>query len=273
MNAEHTTGRSPLLFFVLVFALTLPFWILSRFVHVAGLPDNLPITDAGATFVPMFAAMLLVYREEKWNGVKRLLKRAFDYRKIRNKAWYLPIVFLMPGLYCLIYWVMRWIGLPVPLTWEIPVQTPLLLAAFFVAAAGEELGYMGYAIDAMQARWGALSASLIMGSLWAVWHFPSMIEIGQAPVLMVWGFFVTVAFRVLYVWLYNNTGGCIFGVIVFHAIANTGRSIFPGGRTVFELANAAIGYAAISLVAVMVVMLWDAKTLTQFRWRNKRSHI
>jgi uncharacterized protein len=227
--------RSPLIFFLLVFALTVPFWALSTKVKVEGLPDNLPVTDIGATFVPLIAALILVYREEKFSGVKKLLKRTVDYKNIKQKIWYAPIIFLMPLLYLLTYGIMRLIGLPVPTQGHIPLVTPLLFIAFFIAAAGEELGYMGYAIDPLQERWSALTACLIMGPLWAVWHFPSMIQIGQTPTLMVWGFLATVGFRILYVWLYNNTGKSVFGVIFFHAMGNTGRSIFPGGRAHFEL--------------------------------------
>jgi hypothetical protein len=70
-----------LIFFLLVFALTIPFWVLCTMVKVEGLPDNLPVTDIGASFVPLIAASILVYREEKFGGVKKLLRRAFDYKK------------------------------------------------------------------------------------------------------------------------------------------------------------------------------------------------
>ena len=40
----------------------------------------------------------------------------------------------------------------------------------------------------------------------------------------------TAAFRVIYVLLYNNAGGSLFAIILFHAVANTGRSAFPGGE-------------------------------------------
>ncbi len=172
----------------------------------------------------------------------------------------------MPFLYALTYWVMRLIGLPVPAEWHIPVVTPLLFIAFFIAAAGEELGYMGYAIDPLQDRWSALTSCFIVGILWAFWHFPSMIQIGQSPALMAWGFLATVGFRILYVWLYNNTGKSVFGVIVFHAVGNTGRSIFPGGRSQFELADAAVGYSIIALAAIIVTFLWGAKTLARYRY-------
>src|SRR5512134_3246598 len=122
---------------------------------------------------------------------------------------------------------MRLIGLPVPSAWHIPATTPLIFLAFFFAAAGEELGYMGYAIDPMQERWGALKASLMAGAIHAIWHYPSMIELGQTLPLMVWGTLFTIGMRILIVWLYNNTGKSVFAAILLHAIGNTARSIFP----------------------------------------------
>ncbi len=269
MNTSASPKRSPLAFFVLVFALTIPFWALSTIVKVEGLPDNLPVTDIGATFVPLIAASILIYREEKLGGVKTLLKRVFDYKRIKKKIWYVPIIFLMPLLYVLTYGVMRLIGLPLPSEWHIPLLTPILFVGFFIAAAGEELGYMGYVIDPMQDQWSALTASLIVGSVWAIWHYPSMIQMGQTPTLMAWGTLATVGFRILYVWLYNNTGKSVFGVIFFHAMGNTGRSVFPGGRSDFELADGAVGYSIISIAAVIVVFLWGSKTLARYRYRHR----
>lgn len=269
---SHTdTGagkRSPLTFFVLVYALTVPLWVLSTMIKAGGLPDNLPVTDIGATFVPLLAASILVYREEKFDGVKKLLKRTFDHKRIRQKKWYIPIIFLMPFLYLVTYVVMRLIGLPVPAEWDIPLLTPLIFIFFFIGAAGEELGYMGYAIDPLQDKWGALTASLFIGSLWAIWHLPSMVQLGQTPALMAWGLLGTVGFRILYVWLYNNTGKMVFGVILFHAISNTGRSVFPGGRSYFELAGGAVGYSIIVITAVLVVFLWGSKTLARYRFKK-----
>ncbi len=266
MNTGASSKRSPLTFFVLVYALTIPFWVLSTMIKVKGLPDNLPVTDIGATFVPLISASILVYREEKFGGVKRLLKRAFDYKRIKQKIWYVPIIFLMPLLYLLTYVVMRLIGLPPPAEWHIPLLTPLLFVFFFIGAAGEELGYMGYAIDPMQDRWNALTASLIMGLLWAIWHYPSMIQVGQTPALMAWGTLGTVGFRILYVWLYNNTEKSVFGVILFHAIANTGRSVFPGGRSYYELADGAAGYSIVTITAVIVAFLWGSETLARYKF-------
>lgn len=265
MHARTPPSRSPWAFFVLVYALTVPFWLLGTVVRVDGLPDNLPITDVGATCVPMIAAFILVHRTEGANGMKKLCARVFDFRRISDKRWYVPIILLLPLLYLLTYLTMRAIGLPVPNDWHVPLFLPLIFIGYFIAATGEELGYMGYVIDPLQERMGALGASVVVGSIWALWHCPSMIQIGQSPRLMAWGFVATVGFRILYVWLYNNTGRCTFGVILFHAIGNTGRTIFPGGRQAFELADAAVGYSLIAASAMLVAYLWSPRTFARFR--------
>ncbi len=269
MTDDTSRKRSPLHFFFLVYAISLPFWI-ANILFPMNLPlDNLPVTDIGATFAPMIAAIILVYREGEPGGVRRFLARIFDYKRITRKIWYVPVIFLMPSLYVLTYLVMRLIRLPVPDVWDVPLSLPLIVGVFFLAATSEELGYSGYVTDPMQARYSALNAALIMGTIHSVWHWPSMIAMGQPWGLFVMGSLLTVGFRVLTVWLYNNTGSSVFATILFHTVTNTGRSIFPGSRSAYELGDGIVGYSIILLAAVVVVFLWGAETLSRFRFARK----
>ncbi len=269
-NSVIYSKRSPLKFFILVYALSIPLWVINVIFPMKLPVDNLPVTDILATFTPMVAASILVYREEKLLGVKNLLKRAFDYKRVTKKVWYVPIILLMPFIYVLTYVIMRLVGLPVPTVWNPSLLTPFLFIAFFFAAAGEELGYTGYVTDPMQARYTALTASLIIGLIHGIWHFPSEISIGQTLGLIIWGgVILTVSFRILTIWLYNNTGKSVFVVILFHAVTNTGRSIFPGTRSAFELGDGVIGYGLIAITAVIVVFLWGPKTLARLRYACK----
>jgi hypothetical protein len=273
MNNSTALKGSPYLFFVLVYAISIPFWVLNTIFPIKLPLDNLPVTDIAATFAPTIAALILVYREEKLFGVRKLLRRTFDYKRITRKIWYIPIIFLMPLIYVLTYWIMRLVGLPVPTVWHLPLLTPFIFGLFFFAAALEEIGYTGYVTDPMQALYSALAACLIIGSIHAIWHWPSMISMGMAPGLFIWGSILTVSFRILTVWLYNNTGNSVFAAILFHAVTNTGRSVFPGSRSALELGDAAVAYGLITITAIIVVFLWGPETLARFRYGRKgQSH-
>jgi hypothetical protein len=124
MNTSASLKRSPLTFFVLVFALALPFWLLGALVKHVPLPINLPVS--ALQFVcPCISALILVSREEQPGGVKKLLKGVFDVKRIEHKIWYVPVFLLMPLIMVLSYGVMLLLGrsLPVPvissISWRI----------------------------------------------------------------------------------------------------------------------------------------------------------
>jgi hypothetical protein len=92
-SATPTRQRSPLKFFVLVFALTAPFWAIGAVTGIQLLP-GVPV--AALAFVcPVLAAVILVYQEGKIAGVKTLLMRSFDYQRITAKIWFVPILLLL----------------------------------------------------------------------------------------------------------------------------------------------------------------------------------
>ncbi|MEO8613076.1 MAG: CPBP family intramembrane glutamate endopeptidase, partial [Chloroflexota bacterium] len=161
-NAVVSQNRSPLKFFLLVFALSIPFWLISAVTGLELLP-GLPVAALMAC-CPMIAAMILVFRENKASGVILLLKRSFDFKRIKAKGWYVPILLLMPVVSVLSFGVLHLIGIPVPVPQIEVLPTLFLCFVLFIFALGEELGWSGYAIDPMQDRWGALRASLVLGS-------------------------------------------------------------------------------------------------------------
>src|SRR5215213_9156694 len=84
-NTIATQSRSPLTFFLLIVALSVPLWALGLFVEVKGLPKNMQVTEPVLAFTPLMAASILVYKEEKLAGVKDLLERLFDFERTRHK--------------------------------------------------------------------------------------------------------------------------------------------------------------------------------------------
>jgi membrane protease YdiL (CAAX protease family) len=93
---------------------------------------------------------------------------------------------------------------------------------------GEEVGWRGYALPALQVRYGALLASLILGVLWGLWHLPVFFNpdtsYSRLPFLLFLVFIVPVA--VLMTWLFNSTGGSVLMAMLFHAVLNTADELW-----------------------------------------------
>lgn len=279
MKTSTSSKRSPLKFFVLVFALSLLvellFWLPGPLAqHFSlGLPIAIPsgfnpVNVFVEGCVPLIAACILVSREEQPGGISRLLKRVFDLKRIRHKIWYVPIIFLNPLIYMLSYWVMLLLGRPLPEP-SIPWFTiPIFFVAFFIEAVGEEGGWTGYAVDPLQDRWGALKASLILGLVTAIWHVIPGLQAHQTLTYIAWRGLYDVAGRILGVWLYNNTGKSVFAVILFHDMDNIGYVLFPNTGSHYD---PAIAFPIVAITAVIVTFFWGAKTLARYRYAHPQT--
>ena len=116
----------PWQYFLLVYLMSTPFWLIAGSIPRGGLPDNLPLTDIGAALTPTIAALILRYREGGGVAVRQLLARAHDYHRITTRRWLAFAILLFPALYLLTWLAMRAVGLPVPLP---AAPAPALLLA------------------------------------------------------------------------------------------------------------------------------------------------
>lgn len=253
--------RSPLRFFLLAFALSAPIWLLGA-VTGAQLTADLPVSSF-IWVTPVLAASILVYRENGTAGVARLLRRSFDHKRISAKGWYAPILLLPPGVYALTYGVLRLLGLPLP-TVHFPVLAALvMLLAFFIAGQFEELGWSGYAIDPLQARWGALQAAVLLGLVWAVFHMVPLVQHGRSAGWIAWWTLSTVALRVLLTWIFNNTGKSVFAVVLMHAMANLAwiGPFLDFGSGGYPDDAMRISALIMAVAAAIVTVAWGPRTL------------
>lgn len=253
--------RSPRAFFLLVFALAVPFWLLGALVATPeGAPVALPLS-ALQLVCPFLAAALLVYRDSGGTGLRRLLARAVSPRGI-TPAWYIPSLLLVPAIYLLAHGIQRLLGRPVP-GLQFPLRTLLALAlVFLIAALAEEIGWVGYATDPLQARRGALGAALTLGLVWAAFHLVADLQGTHGLGWIAWHRSAGVALRVLIAWVYNNTGRSIFAAGLVHTSDNMGWQLAEiNGHQYDPAINAAI----MAVVAVSVAALWSPATLSRFR--------
>ena len=211
---------SPGFFFLLVMLLSFPFYVLGTAGNRLPIATFLPLS-ALMTFLPMIAALILVYRQGGVGGAKEFLVRAFDYRRIKGVAWVLAALLLMPIIALLEYGVLRVGGRALPDAQFFPVaEIVAFFLMFFIGAVGEELGWQGYAYARLNYGRSALNAALVIGAIWALWHIIPYAQMGRSAEWIVWQCLGTIALRVIIVWLFVNTGQSVIVSVLFHTMIN-----------------------------------------------------
>lgn len=197
-KAERARQRRLWLYFILVFALAVPFWIYA---------------PALVGLAPALAGLLM--------AGPALLARAFDIDRLRDPALFI----LAPlALFAAAALLARLHDGAAP---RIEPRALVLFPVFFVLAVAQELGWTGYALERFPNRWAGVSAGLVLASVWSVWSLAPLIETGNPPH---WVFYTALAmmiFRVLMVWLYHNAGRSVVGMGLAAAVWNLGFLVFP----------------------------------------------
>jgi membrane protease YdiL (CAAX protease family) len=246
----ETSLASVAAFFVLTYALSVPFWILSAATGVEILP-RLPI-GAFMAVCPIAAAAILIFRANGSAGVVRLLKRSFDWNRMRSALWCVPAVLIMPGVMLVSFFVQREMDVDIPVPNISLVSALVLTGLFFFGAIAEEMGWSGYATGPMQARWGTVSAGVALGVVWAAFHYVALIEVHRSVEWIAWWSLGTIAARVIIVRLYIAAGNSVFLASLFHMMVNVTWQLYPVHGSFFD---PRVTSSIMVLVAVIAVAL------------------
>ena len=149
---------------------------------------------------------------------------------------------------------------------------PFALHLFIYGPFPEELGWRGYVLDRLQARWNALVSSLNLGATWALWHLPlffikdTLFYSQGAWSPWFWLFMIqAIAVAVIFTWIFNNTRRRTLAAILFHFMAN----LTPDLVNVTANTNF---YSTLLWViaAIVVVKFWGAGTLRRREHARER---
>ncbi len=241
--------RSLLAFFLLVFLLTIPVYVLGSVTEIELLP-GLPISSL-ASFCPALAALILRYREAGFRGSSDLVRRVVDFKRMPSPLWLSVAFLLQPFIAAVVYVLMRLFDYPLPVP-EIPLlRAFILFFPIMLAALGEELGWSGYALEPLEERWNALTASLVLGAVWSIWHFVLFRQAGRDLTWIFWQSLTLIASRMLNVWLFYRGGKSVALVAITHAMLNVSWLLFPNGGSHYDPRLTAL----VSLPLVIVVVL------------------
>lgn len=272
MKARTSDGRSLPGFFLLLFGLCIPFWVIGAFIDIEIFP-GFRLFQAGLA-MPMVAALILTWRERGWPGIGALLRRTCDFNRIKPRIWFLPILLVYPSFGVINYWLLRQAGVDIPPPTLSLVNFLGYCTVFFMTFA-EELGLSGYALDPLQERYSALTAGVILGLVWAGYHIPGFLISGYYSAEWIsWHAAYTVATRVLFVWTYNNSGRSLFSMALCHWTFGLFWSLWPQDNLQLAVPFYRPQITALAAVAyvLVVVRLWGPKTLARFKFAPRGFH-
>jgi membrane protease YdiL (CAAX protease family) len=211
------------LFVLLAYAITWLSWLPGLLQHKSIFTVSLPLTLLGG-MGPAIASVITTAVMERRNGLAWLGRRLVQWRV--PFRWYL-VALLLPLCCSLVAMVPgmlqggRFAGL------ALPGGAGVLLSSYLtqtlLTGGNEELGWRGFALPALQARFSAFTASIILAVVWAVWHLPLFFMAGtsqsQSPFVLFLLF--TIPLTIVFTWLHNQTGGSILLAMLFHGAFNT----------------------------------------------------
>jgi uncharacterized protein len=187
-------------------------------------------------------------------AIKDLLSRIVRWRV--HPIWY-AVALVLTGVFSLVS-----IGIDLALggTHQVGVLLPLqnllpsLLFQIFFFLLTEETAWRGFALPRLQARYSALTASLILGALWGVWHLPLVFIPGsfQSTVPFIGFVLSAVAMAIITTWLFNHSNGSVLIAAIFHGATDATiayANVMTGGLRLFWI------FIAVQWVAALVIIL------------------
>jgi membrane protease YdiL (CAAX protease family) len=214
-------------------------------------------------FVPSLLAIFLTWKKEGLSGLRILGQQILQFKL--GWHWYVFIFLIVIAGTAGQLTINKLLGNTFNgnLFWA---QLGSCLPLLILGPLSEEIGWRGYALERLQTRWNALTSSLIIGLVWALWHLPLFMMVGTSnnelglPFI---GFLVGfMANSILYTWLYNNTKQSIWSAILLHWLYTCAFQVMSTCVTRSPLYNW-LEYLPYVIMAAIVVLIWKPQTLSR----------
>ncbi len=248
---------SPLVtYFVLVFAITwstaaVAIFASEWFTRTFGQLDASNPVFFFAVYAPSLVSIGLTALFEGRPGLKALFAR-LDPRRC-HPVWYLVVLGGFLAVTGVAGWIGSLVGGPAPV-WHLTGAAGSLAGALLrdPGPLGEELGWRGYALPRMLRRWKPVTASLILGVIWGVWHLPAFYvsTLGQSQLSFPAFILGAVSLSVVTGWLFLKSKGSVLIAILVHLMANHASDI-----TGASFNQMTYGLAVVAVVLVLTGQL------------------
>jgi len=258
------------IFMLVAYGFSWLFWIPEALIAQGtwNAPEGLKIFLAGpfnlGPWGPLFAVIAITFMYEGGTGVKTLLKRSL---MTKLGKWWWAILLTFPVLIGGSVALSVLLGNPVPELEALaqPIALPIALVWIFFLGGPlqEEFGWRGYAFENLRSKYDALTASIIAGLMWGLWHLPLFFvpraeDYYNRPL---WGLLLTTTLvGIILAWFYANTNGSIFAAMLGHTMFNWSNWVFPALKSD---SAALILFGLYFIAVVYIVWQFGRKTLTK----------
>lgn len=264
MNQNLPTLPKPWNYLLPTLGLTWLFWITAA---LTSIPEPAPVPTVlhyiGGS-MPFVVTLAVLFRREDHQYRRSYWLRLVQLRRIPF-SWLLLVLLLTPALALLSAGLASLAGTSGLSFHSTLSGSPAALASFavFILLFGplpEEMGWRGYALDWLQKKHSPLASSLILGTIWGIWHVPLFFiegsyQFGLRGSPEIWYFFLSfIPQTIIMTWIFNNTQRSTLSAVLFHWSVNFTGEILELNQTA-GLVNILLWIAASAVVAAV----WKAR--------------
>ena len=258
---NETYQYRPARFFLAAYLATWISWFLAAY---AGSREGLEPYAVLLNFVglagPCAVALVLVLTSGNQTLKCDLKDRLLNLRRIHSA--YLILAILLPfAVICSSIFLSLWLGQS---TDQFQLAgganlAAMVVLALFLAPVLEEMGWRGYGVDSLRAKFGMMASTLLFAVLWCVWHAPLVLIGGTYQnqlatmdnPMFVTNFFVSIIpAGIITNWFYYKNNRSIPAAVVVHSMLNAASVLLNAGQVAKCIATLLYAGTAAGLLAI-----------------------
>jgi CAAX protease family protein len=200
-----------------------------------GFPADLPVEPfqiLGALAGPTLSSVIVTALTSGRAGLRGFFGKYVEWRA--GWQWYLLVLIgpllALNVIATVVLGSAIWLALGQNLPSLVSFYLPTLVLGVILGPLWEEPGWRGFALPRLQARYGPVVGTVVLGVVWGLWHLPGYLGgwLGDlTPARLVALLASTVGYSLIMTWVYNNTKGSLLIAILLHS-ANNAAIAFGG---------------------------------------------
>lgn len=250
------------LFVGLVLGLSISYWVAFNLARMANLELSKDVFGALRGFGPTVAAMVALTYLLGRGSIRSLWAGLVQWRvsgQLYGIALLAPLAAMSLAL-LITYFIHPDVFAPGD------INVVKLVAIFFIlpildGPIGEEIGWRGFFLPLLMQRYNAILASLIVASVWFLWHLPHYHVDGMemSGLILPKYLLYTFALSLIHTWLFSRAQGSVLIHVIFHNMANyvvlLAFTLFPAVASV-ALGETSYFVAMLTLGTLAGLSIW-----------------